>query len=331
MQEFVSLNSGIVKAADARVSALTNNAFYGRGVWTTIAIFKRKPFLWTNHFARLTDHARRVGVKLDIWTEEQTRGALLELINHNRIEEGRARVMFLACEGFTERGSRAPSLWSFERTSKTTNSKDSSVKDSFVKDSSVETSSVTDLLMVTAARGANKSSANDNQNDSSSSQRFVSNAPLALTVSPYRVNTLSPLTGLKTTNYLDHILAWQEARAREFDEAVRLNERGEITGATLANLFWVKDGTLYTPALSTGTLAGITRACVLRLAERLNIPTLEVAHDLTHLSEAEEIFLTSAGRMIGFVAAYDFHRYTITAGSVAAQLSEALRQELNEL
>lgn len=318
MQGLVSLNSRIVKAADARVSALTNNAFYGRGVWTTIAIFNGKPFLWTNHFARLTDHARRVGVKLDAWSEDQTGRALLELIEANKIEQGRARVMFLAVEGYTERGSRAPGLWSFERTSNAADSKDSSLKDS----------SVTDLLIVTAARGAGKSSATDNRNDSSLSQRFTMNAPLALTVSPYRINTLSPLVGLKTTNYLDHILAWQEARAREFDEAVRLNERGEIAGATLANLFWVKDGTLYTPALSTGTLAGVTRACVLRLAERLNIPTLEVAHDLTHLSEAEEIFLTSAGRMIAFVAAYDFHRYTINAGSITTRLQEALQQEV---
>ncbi len=76
-------------------------------------------------------------------------------------------------------------------------------------------------------------------------------AGFAITVSPYRVNTLSALTGIKSVNYLDHMLAWEEARGRDFDEALMLNERGEVVSATLANLFWVRDGTLHTPQLST--------------------------------------------------------------------------------
>ena len=46
------------------------------------------------------------------------------------------------------------------------------------------------------------------------------------------------------------------------DEAITLNERGEIAAATMANIFWVKDGTVYTPALSTGAIAGITRGAL---------------------------------------------------------------------
>ena len=42
-----------------------------------------------------------------------------------------------------------------------------------------------------------------------------------------------------------------------------LNERGEIVSATMANIFWVKDGTLHTPSLSTGAIAGVTRAAVI--------------------------------------------------------------------
>src|SRR5688572_20301059 len=63
---------------------------------------------------------------------------------------------------------------------------------------------------------------------------------MSLAVSPYRFNTFSPLTGIRSLNYLEQVLAWEEAQARDFDEALMLNERGEIVSATMANIFWVK-------------------------------------------------------------------------------------------
>ena len=149
---------------------------------------------------------------------------------------------------------------------------------------------------------------------------------LALTVSPYRVNTLSPLTGIKSVNYLEHILAWEEANARDFHEAVVMNERGEVVSATVANIFWVKDGALHSPALQTGALAGTTRARILALAEELSVPVVEGVNDLAHLGDADEIFLTSASLGLAIVTTFDFHRYTVPIGSVALRLREAFRQ-----
>jgi branched-subunit amino acid aminotransferase/4-amino-4-deoxychorismate lyase len=148
----------------------------------------------------------------------------------------------------------------------------------------------------------------------------------ALTLSPYRVNTHAPLAGVKSISYLDPLLAREEARARDFDEAVRLNERGEVVSATMANLFWVTQGTVYTPALTTGALAGTARACVLELAAELAYPVVEGVFDLAHLGDANEIFLTSASLGVGLVTTYDFHRYSVPAGSVALRLREAYRQ-----
>ena len=149
---------------------------------------------------------------------------------------------------------------------------------------------------------------------------------LALTVSPYRVNTLSPLAGIKSINYLEHIIAREEARARDFDEAVTLNERGELVSATMANIFWVTDGTAHTPALPTGALAGTTRACIMELASELSVPLVEGIYDLSDLGDADEIFLTSAGHGVAVVTTFDFHRYAVPVGSVALRLREAFRQ-----
>jgi len=156
--------------------------------------------------------------------------------------------------------------------------------------------------------------------------RAAENEVVALTVSPYRVNTLSPLVGVKSVNYLEPVLAWEEARARDFDEAVRVNERGEVVSAAMANLFWVTEGRIHTPALSVGALAGTTRDCCIDIARELSVPLVEGVYALHDLGEADEIFLTSAGLGISLVTSFDFHTYTVSAGSVAARVREAFRQ-----
>lgn len=111
-----------------------------------------------------------------------------------------------------------------------------------------------------------------------------------LALSPYRVNSTSPLAGVKSCNYLEHILAIEEARGRGFDEAVRLNERGEITSGCMSNIFWEKDGRLFTPTLESGCLAGTTRGDILE-----NSGAVEMDAGIEALGDADAIFLTSAG------------------------------------
>lgn len=149
---------------------------------------------------------------------------------------------------------------------------------------------------------------------------------LALTVSPYRVNSCSPLAGIKTVGNLERVIAWEEARARDFDEAVMINERGEVVSATTANLFWVKNGTVHTPALASGAVAGTTRARVLEMASDAAIPVVEGTHTLHELAEADEIFLTSSALGVSLVTSFDFRTYTVPVGSVALRLREAFRQ-----
>lgn len=121
-----------------------------------------------------------------------------------------------------------------------------------------------------------------------------------LTVSIYPINSRSPLAGLKTCNYLEPIMSLEEARKRGFHEGVRLNERGHVTSACMANVLWEKDGELFTPALSTGCLAGTTREYVL---EKIDCREVEAGIDAIEQSEA--IYLTSAGLGIVRLAEFD--------------------------
>lgn len=113
---------------------------------------------------------------------------------------------------------------------------------------------------------------------------------LKLTVSPFRINSQSPLAGVKSANYLENLLSLEEAKRRGFDEAVRLNEKDEVVSAATANIFWTRGGEIFTPALAAGALRGTTRDFLLE-----NFAVCQRRAALEELKSADEIFLTSAG------------------------------------
>jgi branched-chain amino acid aminotransferase len=98
---------------------------------------------------------------------------------------------------------------------------------------------------------------------------------------------------IKSLNFLNNILAKQEAvRAGAFD-CVMLNWQDHLTECTTSNLFFVRSGRLCTPAVECGILDGITRELVLLLAREHGIPTEEGRYSVSTLLEAEECFLTN--------------------------------------
>jgi branched-chain amino acid aminotransferase len=119
---------------------------------------------------------------------------------------------------------------------------------------------------------------------------------LKLTISPFRINSMSPLANIKSCNYLENILALENARENTSDEAIRLNERGEISSAIMANIFWTNAGKLFTPSLKTGCLAGTMRELVIE-----NRDVYEVEQNIADFI-FDEIFLTSSG--LGIATAY---------------------------
>ncbi len=86
----------------------------------------------------------------------------------------------------------------------------------------------------------------------------------AIIASSVRRNEGSPLSQMKTFNYGDNILALNEAQRAGANEAIMLNNRGQITCATSANILMGKGGKLYTPPLEDGAMNGITRALLIK-------------------------------------------------------------------
>jgi len=113
-------------------------------------------------------------------------------------------------------------------------------------------------------------------------------------VSFLRRNSQSPLSRLKSTCYMENILARTAARATGYDEAIFLNEQGYLAEGSTTNIFLVSNGELITPSFESGVLPGITREAVLEMARNLNIKATERWVELRELIEAEQAFLTNS-------------------------------------
>lgn len=106
-----------------------------------------------------------------------------------------------------------------------------------------------------------------------------------------------------------------EADEQGADEALLLNTNGHIAEATSANLFWIQNTTVCTPPSSSGALPGVTREVVLKLCEKLNIPTVEKNITPELLPEAHGVFLTSVAievREVSHLDEHDLRRSPIT-------------------
>ena len=97
------------------------------------------------------------------------------------------------------------------------------------------------------------------------------------------------ITAKAAGHYVNSIMASQEARAKGFDEALLLDFNGFVAEAPGANLFFEKNGKLFTPALGN-ILPGITRATVLNLCEKMDIEVEEGHYTLSDLKQADAAF-----------------------------------------
>ncbi len=115
-----------------------------------------------------------------------------------------------------------------------------------------------------------------------------------LITSDIRRNSRSPVSRLKTANYLECLLARQRAKADGYDEALLLNEAGCIAEAATANIFIVSQGTVVTPDEESGILPGITRDVIIELCKKLGIG-IELRQILAdEIVEADEAFISNS-------------------------------------
>jgi branched-chain amino acid aminotransferase len=147
---------------------------------------------------------------------------------------------------------------------------------------------------------------------------------VALIIAETRRNLPSALSPqIKSTNFLNNILAKREAIAAGAFDSILLNWEQHLTECTVSNLFFVTEGCLRTPSVECGLLDGITRSIVIQLAKEQHIPTEEGRFTPEQLRQSSECFLTNTSMEIMPVAAVD--RKRIGEGSPGL-LTQTLRE-----
>lgn len=110
-------------------------------------------------------------------------------------------------------------------------------------------------------------------------------------------NTPEGLYRFKSFHYMNNILAKRELTLYPWAagaEGLMLTEDGYVAEGIVSNVFFMKQGALYTPSLDTGILPGITRAHIIDMAQRLDLTSHDGLYRWEDLLEADEVFLVNS-------------------------------------
>jgi len=113
-------------------------------------------------------------------------------------------------------------------------------------------------------------------------------------ISQSKLNEFYLMKDVKSLNYIFFLKAYQRAKTQGYDEALLLNRRGELVEGSRSNIFFLKDDKLYTPALASGCLRGITRGLVIKIARQMNIEVKQAITTPQELLNVDEAFLTNS-------------------------------------
>lgn len=136
-----------------------------------------------------------------------------------------------------------------------------------------------------------------------------------------RRNTPEGSFRLKSHHYLNNIVAKREAPPDA--EGVFLTSSGKVAEGIVSNIFFVKQGVLYTPSLSTGILNGITRNFILKMAQKLQLEVEQGEYDLSQAKDADEVFVTNSIQEIVPIYQWDEHLYDGSQESISRLLKDS--------
>lgn len=154
---------------------------------------------------------------------------------------------------------------------------------------------------------------------------FRAPGPMALTVSPFRrPSPDSALCGAKAAcHYPNNARIVREARARGFDNALSLDQEGNVAETASTNVFLVRDGVVETPAANGTFLDGITRQRVIALLREDGVEVRESRLSVADFAGADEIFVTGNANKV--VPVTRFEARELGAGPVAARAGALYR------
>lgn len=113
---------------------------------------------------------------------------------------------------------------------------------------------------------------------------------------------------IKSASSLIYALAARYGLQQKWNDSIILNHKENICESSIANIFWIKNGNIYTPPLTEGCVAGVMRAFLIHSIGNIN----EMTCKQQKLLEADEVFLTNAIKGIRWIQTIDKKHYSAT-------------------
>ncbi|TWI53203.1 aminodeoxychorismate lyase [Halalkalibacter nanhaiisediminis] len=240
---YVYVNDSIVSAEQAKVSAFDHGYMYGLGLFETFRVEDGHPFLLDDHFRRLDDGLRSLGIEWSM-KREQAITIIQDLLEANQLNS--AYVRWNVSAGPHELG-----LYTGTYSEPTTII--------YMKSLPTQLNGVKDAVILSIKR-----------------------------------NTPEGDIRLKSHHYLNNVLAKRELGAVGNVEGIFLNGSGYVAEGIVSNVFWIKNNTVYTPAIETGILDGITRQFVLTLLKQQGVSAQIGLYKPEELLSADAAFVTNS-------------------------------------
>jgi len=139
------------------------------------------------------------------------------------------------------------------------------------------------------------------------------------------VSRNNALAGIKTLNRLPQVMARAEWQDDRFAEGLMSDDRGNLIGGTMSNLFIVRDNEIWTPPVNEAGIAGVMRGKILESAETLNIRTTQRYFSKPDINTACEVFLSNS--LIGIWPVKQFEDQSFDVGPVTRQIMAALAKQ----
>jgi branched-chain amino acid aminotransferase len=141
-------------------------------------------------------------------------------------------------------------------------------------------------------------------------------------------DTSTPPLAKMGGNYLNSILATQECKRNGYDEAILLDQIGNISEAPGENIFIIRDEKLLTPPTTSSALEGITKNSVIEIAKNLGYVTVEREISRTEVYFSDEIFLTGTAAEVTPIISIDGKK---VGSGKTGKITQQIRQSYSEI
>ena len=109
-----------------------------------------------------------------------------------------------------------------------------------------------------------------------------------------RRNTPEGLFRLKSHHFLNNLYGKREIGNDPLKEGIFLTDGGAVAEGIVSNVFWTREGCVYTPSLKTGILEGVTRRYIMECLEKMDVDVRQGEYPLEHLLGADEAWMTNS-------------------------------------